>query len=784
MRWSCEGGLFEKGTLHHSMKAWLCSHCPRSFWLHQLACGLAWAMDEVGEKGDVREGQSGKDHDDPSEKMWSLYVAEAAKFDKALVESWKGDMEGILIFAGLFSASVTAFIVEGYKKLSADSGDMTVAILAQISSQLVAISNGTNLNIVSPYPPNVPFRPKTSVVGVNILWFLSLALGLVCAISATMVQQWARNYLQLVERHPAPRKRARIRAFLYEGIEKFRMTAVVEAIPTLLHVSLFFFMIGLVIFLFPINLCVSLIMLVVLTAVISLYATVTFLPMRHKNCPYQTPLSSTCWNVMQNFSPLRFANYNYHWDFHIRVSMAEARALAAMEPSLKRSQRDVTALDWMLESATDYSEMEQFFNAVPAFYRNSGRNAGNVLGALGSSLFNRSGPFLQECLLIHSPSRRRQAVACMTALQAVAPKLPEIPMSNFTLLWAKTLEALRKDSDATIATLAICTTATLASRFLFHIAEYLPSKSKAFDNDTADEQLLMKTSEQLPVDELVASMTVNEYFHLPSDASKPSADVMRDALRVLTHEDVMDASGRYLKRCRSSISPTIKVVIQTNPNPYDFEAEWLTRSRDWMNRSIIREGEIAVQHLRNLNQHSDDWSTHRAVWALSRMLRCLRTKKMREEFWNCGRLMIVNTLISQLVQCQHHTHEHSAFILETLRHLIGSGVSPNDADLETQTKFIQLVTDASSPSTSMTRLAFPVVEMLLKVFDEFNHPTSVALAINALEGNQFLLQNKFPLVERLNTKLSQEGETDTPHDRANTVENSPGSSVADVTVNV
>ncbi|TDL24018.1 hypothetical protein BD410DRAFT_720064, partial [Rickenella mellea] len=126
--------------------------------------------------------------------MWSLYNAEAAKFDKALVESWKGDMEGILIFAGLFSASVTTFIIESYKKLSPDSGDMTVALLAQISSQLVAISNGTNLNIVSPSPPNIPFRPKASVVSVNVLWFLSLTLGLVCALSATMVQQWARNY--------------------------------------------------------------------------------------------------------------------------------------------------------------------------------------------------------------------------------------------------------------------------------------------------------------------------------------------------------------------------------------------------------------------------------------------------------------------------------------------------------------------------------------------------------------------------------------------------------------
>ncbi|TDL18081.1 hypothetical protein BD410DRAFT_728922, partial [Rickenella mellea] len=70
--------------------------------------------------------QPGKSYDDPSDQLWSLYVSKAEKFDRALVESWKGDMDGILIFAGLFSASVTAFIMESYKKLSPDSGDATV----------------------------------------------------------------------------------------------------------------------------------------------------------------------------------------------------------------------------------------------------------------------------------------------------------------------------------------------------------------------------------------------------------------------------------------------------------------------------------------------------------------------------------------------------------------------------------------------------------------------------------------------------------------------------------
>lgn len=46
------------------------------------------------------------DYGDPSNKMWSLYVKEAEKFDKDLVEDWKGTMDGILIFVRQITTSM------------------------------------------------------------------------------------------------------------------------------------------------------------------------------------------------------------------------------------------------------------------------------------------------------------------------------------------------------------------------------------------------------------------------------------------------------------------------------------------------------------------------------------------------------------------------------------------------------------------------------------------------------------------------------------------------------
>ncbi|KAJ7099013.1 hypothetical protein C8R44DRAFT_642545, partial [Mycena epipterygia] len=71
--------------------------------------------------------------------------AEAEKYDKALVENWKSDMDDSLK-AGLFSASLTVFLIESHKTVNLDSGDVTVQLLSQISQQLAASTNGTTFH--------------------------------------------------------------------------------------------------------------------------------------------------------------------------------------------------------------------------------------------------------------------------------------------------------------------------------------------------------------------------------------------------------------------------------------------------------------------------------------------------------------------------------------------------------------------------------------------------------------------------------------------------------------
>ena len=147
---------------------------------------------------------------------------------------------------GLFSATVASFITESCKFLSPDSGSQTVFLLGQISQQLAGVANGTYVQPQS-YPSS---PPSASITCINTLWLLRFLLGITSALFATLMLQWARICVNLPQIPSFPKERARVRSVLFFGMEKYRMHLAVETTPTLLHLSVFLFFIGLVILFF------------------------------------------------------------------------------------------------------------------------------------------------------------------------------------------------------------------------------------------------------------------------------------------------------------------------------------------------------------------------------------------------------------------------------------------------------------------------------------------------------------------------------------------------------
>ncbi|KAK6969363.1 hypothetical protein R3P38DRAFT_766233 [Favolaschia claudopus] len=347
---------------------------------------------------------------------------EAEKYDTALVDSWKSDMEGLLIFAGLFSASLTAFLIESYKTLTPDSGDDMKALLTQISAQLSGIANRSSVGLLAPDS----FVPPTSSLVCNLLWFISLGLSLSCALLATLVEQWARDFKYKTEMRSAPVIRARIFSYLYYGLKRFNMHAVVDIIPLLLHASLILFFIGLVAFLVPVNKAVMIAVIILLGIVVIAYMTLTVFPLFSRQSPYQTPLSASLWRAIQlTRSIFRSASDRNT----LPDSLVEAMNIAALEDSDQRVHRDYRALSWTLESLSDDVELEPFLEGIVDALATTkydrtpyDRTICRLLESQDARLLQRVNHFLRRCgskILPPETQHRRQLIA-LKSLWAMA----------------------------------------------------------------------------------------------------------------------------------------------------------------------------------------------------------------------------------------------------------------------------------------------------------------------------------------------------------------------------
>jgi hypothetical protein len=358
-----------------------------------------------------------------SGKLWSVYLAESERHDKALAESWKADMDGLLIFvsqpashnampmqdlplsqAGLFSAVVTAFLVG--------------------SLQQMTQSNQMPGTTPTPIPTSNPAN-SSSLLRANALWCSSLLSSLLSALCATLVQQWARQYTQALGQRTAAHQRARVRAFLLQGIERSGVKAVVEGAPALLHLAMFLFIAGLIDITAPASRILSLLSLSVLVAVVAFYLALSWFPLHDLQSPYRTPLSSALWYIKQAVRPLNFTNVE-GWTVVVDSgSLSRGREEYATATIDGTQERDLTSLSWTLSSLIDRGDCEPFIEGIAGFMRSD-----RIVGApvIMHELVKRKDlarhilELLVNCIEPAHDSidvRRRQSISGLSALRAL-----------------------------------------------------------------------------------------------------------------------------------------------------------------------------------------------------------------------------------------------------------------------------------------------------------------------------------------------------------------------------
>ena len=277
--------------------------------------------------------------------------------------------------AGLFSAVLTAFVVDSKQNLKPSPADETVyylrqhsAILSQISVQLSSLAPQVVIPSAPP-PPFPSFSPLKSDIRVNVFWFMALAFSLLSALLAILVQQWVRNYMHVFQRYGDPLKSSRLRQYLYEGCERWKMPRVAEAVPGFLHVSLFLFFAGLGDALLNINRRVALATIVPIGISGILYTIAIFAPIINPQSPYQNIFSSILWYVIQKLRGRRFMDHGSDGEMKsVSANMAEGQMQLAMEETMARKGRDVEATRWLIDNLTEDAEMERFLSAIPGSF--------------------------------------------------------------------------------------------------------------------------------------------------------------------------------------------------------------------------------------------------------------------------------------------------------------------------------------------------------------------------------------------------------------------------------
>ena len=164
-----------------------------------------------------------------------------------------------------------------------------------------------------------------------------------------------------------------MRAFFADGVDKMHIPWAVEGLPTLLHLSLFLFFGGLVIFLFNVDREVFTCVMLWIGLFSIVYGLITLLPLFRHNSPYYTPPSIPAWFLYCNIQYVTsFITSTYDSsDLRDRYrgwmsgGMEKTAEETASGPS---PEIDVHILAWTISALGNDDSLEKFFETIPGLF--------------------------------------------------------------------------------------------------------------------------------------------------------------------------------------------------------------------------------------------------------------------------------------------------------------------------------------------------------------------------------------------------------------------------------
>lgn len=271
--------------------------------------------------------------------------------------------------AGLFSAVVTAFIIESYQWLEQNDDQLSTLLLAQISRQLAG--GGANQALIDAAEGRGTFNANLSSIWINVLWTTSLLFSLTAALAGIIVKQWLREYLMWDSVLSPSREAVLLRHIRYDAWEKWKVPEIISMVPAILEFALVLFLGGAVTLLWTLNSAVAIVVTILGVVFFFLACAANFLPILFHRCPYK---SATGWMCVLVWG------HACRWYASLRERYRSQVRTRSVRPSLRRHatswrQRDLRRhkqlgmqIEWCAQHALDKQTRRETIELVILFH--------------------------------------------------------------------------------------------------------------------------------------------------------------------------------------------------------------------------------------------------------------------------------------------------------------------------------------------------------------------------------------------------------------------------------
>ncbi|KAJ7636742.1 hypothetical protein FB45DRAFT_1138603, partial [Roridomyces roridus] len=174
-----------------------------------------------------------KSSTDTKTAFWNTYKTISDEFDKDYQQKYSTDLDTTLIFAGLFSAVTSAFIIQIQPEIQATPGTP-------------ATDTGILLGL-----------PSTVLVA-QCLLFVSLSATLLAALLAVLGKQWLMYYSSAGERGTIE-ARGLERQRKFDGLRRWKLDTIMQLFPLMLQFALLVFAVGLSVYLWTVHHALSIV---------------------------------------------------------------------------------------------------------------------------------------------------------------------------------------------------------------------------------------------------------------------------------------------------------------------------------------------------------------------------------------------------------------------------------------------------------------------------------------------------------------------------------------------